>query len=128
MTNELKLQHDVIFKGHSDNIPAYLSAFDVFVLPSQREGCSRALLEAMSVGLPIIASNISEIKEVAMHGRNAVFVEYGDISQMAAAILELSEDKSLRERLGDENRGRVTGSFTMQTHVADIQQVYANLV
>ena len=128
MTNQLNLQDDVIFRGHSNNIPHYLSALDVFVLPSQREGCSRALLEAMSVGLPVIASRISEIKEVALPDRNAVLVEYGDVSQLAAAILKLSQDKKLRERLGDENRKRVTGLFTMQTHAAGIQQVYANLV
>ena len=82
----------------------------------------------MSVGLPAIASNITEIKEVALPVRNAVLVEYGDVSQLAAAILKLSRDKKLRERLGDENRKRVTGLFTTQTHAAGVQKIYANLV
>ena len=128
LTHKMKLQKDVVFKGPSDNIPDYLSALDIFVLPSQREGCSRALLEAMSVGLPIIASDISEIEEVAARDRNAVLVEYGDELQLAAAILKLSEDKRLREKLGGENRRRVTALFTLQSHVAGIEHVYADLI
>jgi glycosyltransferase involved in cell wall biosynthesis len=82
----------------------------------------------MSAGLPIIASRISEIEEVAVSDRNAVLVEYGDVSRLAAAILKLSEDEKLRGKMGNENRRRATASFTMQTHAAGIQQVYANLI
>jgi len=128
LTADLKLQDDVIFNGFSDNIPAYLSALDVFSLPSQREGCSRALLEAMSVGLPVIASKISEIEEVVRPDKNAILVEYGDVSQMAAAIIELAENKKLREMLGRENRNRAQTVFGMRSHVDSIQHVYEKLL
>jgi len=128
LTADLKLQDDVIFGGYSDNIPAYLSAFDVFVLPSQREGCSRALLEAMSVGLPVIASKISEIEEVVNPDRNAILVEYDDVFQMATALIKLAENKKLRELLGEENQKRVQAIFSLQAHVDSIQRVYENIL
>ena len=54
------LNGDVIFLDYSERILEILSALDVFVLPSQREGFSRSLLEAMSIGLPVLATKISE--------------------------------------------------------------------
>ena len=128
LTADLNLRDDVIFKGYCDNISAYLSACDVFVLPSQREGCSRALLEAMSSGLPVIASKISEIEEVVQTDRNAILVEYGNVFQMATAITKLAENKRLRELLGNENEKRAEAIFGLQAHVDCIQGVYKNLL
>lgn len=125
---DLQLQEDVIFNGYCGNIPAYLSALDVFVLPSRREGCSRALLEAMSAGLPVIASKISENEEVVKPDKNAILVQYGDISQMAKAITELAENSKLRDDLGRENRQRAQAVFSMRLHVENIQRVYKKVL
>ena len=126
LTVNLNLQGDVIFNGYSDDIATYLAAVDVFALPSQREGCSRAMLEAMSVGLPVIASKISEIQEAVNPGGNAILVNYGDVTQMAAAIIELSENKKLREFMGEANRKRAKAFFSMNSHVDSIQRIYEN--
>jgi colanic acid/amylovoran biosynthesis glycosyltransferase len=83
---------------------------DVAVVPSvetargDREGIPVALTEAMSAGLPVVASDLSGIPELVEHGRTGLLVPPGDPSALAAALRRLGDDSALRERLGREGR------------------------
>jgi len=70
---------------------------DVFALSSKSEGFSRALLEAMSSSLPVLASRISEIAEAVADQENALLISFGDIESMASAIVTLANDAALRK-------------------------------
>jgi len=124
---DMNLEDDVVFLGHSKNMLAILSALDVFLLPSQREGFSRSLLEAMSVGLPVLATRIDEIEEAVTDGENAILVNYNDVNAMAAAIVKLAEDEQLREKMGKANRKRVVQKFDLASHTKAIQNIYSRL-
>jgi glycosyltransferase involved in cell wall biosynthesis len=75
----------------------------VFVLPSYSEGMSRAILEAMSAGVPIVATPVGANPEIVESGVNGILVPVGNISALASAIVSLLKDPSTRQRMGAQN-------------------------
>lgn len=82
-----------------EQLPKYMAAADVFVLPSVTEGLGVVLLEAMASGVPVIGSNVAGIRDVIDHGYNGLLVEAGDTGALSTAIIRLLFDESLRRRL-----------------------------
>ncbi|PCI39787.1 MAG: hypothetical protein COB53_02640 [Elusimicrobia bacterium] len=110
--------------GEQDNITAWLSAFDVFVLPSLWEGFPNALLEAMALGLPVIASGVDGVPEAIMHGTSGLIVQPGDPNAITTAVSDLLDDKKLRERLGDEAKKVVNENFKLVTMIERYETAY----
>lgn len=81
-----------------EDIPTYLNASDVFVLPTLAEGCCNAIVEAMACGLPIISSDRSFNWDV-LNDSNSIMVDPYDIQQITDAIVELRDNPKERERL-----------------------------
>jgi glycosyltransferase involved in cell wall biosynthesis len=127
LISDLELQGHVLFEEYTENVQPLLSAMDVFVLPSRSEGFSRALLEAMSSSLPILASRISEIEEAVADQENALLVDFGDVQSMASAIVTLAKDEALRERMGEKNRERAIEKFDLKAHAGTIENLYRKL-
>ena len=91
---------NVIFKGKlmHEEIPVYLNASDVFVLPTLKEGCCNAVVEAMSCGLPVISSNLSFNWDV-LDSSNSIMIDPTNIDEIRDAILELKHNIKRREQL-----------------------------
>lgn len=87
----------IVHKGTvvHDFLPEYLSAADVFVLPTQNEGCCNAIIEAMACGLPIISSNLPFNWDV-LDASNSIMIDPDDIEQIKNAIIKLKDDVELR--------------------------------
>jgi len=98
-------------------VAAELAAADVLVAPSvltaagKREGIPVALIEAMSSGLPVVASDLSGIPELVEHGVTGLLAPPGDPAALAAALRALHEDRNFGARLGAAGRGRVLADF-----------------
>jgi glycosyltransferase involved in cell wall biosynthesis len=88
-----------LIKEHSV-LPSYYCLADVFVVTTT-EGFSNALLEAMSCGRAIVASDIPENREVAIYGDEMVFVDVNDIDELSSAVNALLRDPDRRKRLGE---------------------------
>ena len=90
----------ILFKGAlpHDEVPLYLGAADVFVLPTQHEGCCNAVVEAMASGLPVISSNLPFNWDV-LDSSNSIMVDPNNVNEIAQAIRKLKEDNVLREKL-----------------------------
>lgn len=90
----------IIFMGRvpHENIPEYLSASDVFVLPTLNEGCSNAVIEAMACGLPIISSDRSFNDDI-LNEENSIRIDPNDIESIRSAIKLLRDNKDLREKM-----------------------------
>jgi glycosyltransferase involved in cell wall biosynthesis len=91
---------------------ALLERADIFIMPSFSEGHPYVLLEAMSAGLPIVASALPTIMETLEHGQSALLVPAGDAEAAAAALEMLASDMSLRDRMGREARRRYEAEYS----------------
>ena len=92
----------IIHKGRvaHDDVPCWLNAADVFVLPTENEGCCNAIIEAMACGLPIISTDAPFNYDI-LNDNNSIMVDCNDIVAIAAAIKKLKEDEALRCRLSE---------------------------
>lgn len=99
----------VLFVPEQTDMPAVYSAFDVFVLPSHREGFSRASMEAAACGLPLVLSNIRGCREIGQDGRDLILVPAHDAETLSTHIGHLLEDEGLRVRLSRAARARASG-------------------
>ena len=79
----------------------YLKAFDLFVLPSIKEGMPWTVLEAMAAGLPIVAAKVGGVPEMIENGKSGILVEPQNPQELAAAIKKIIADDNLRKFLGD---------------------------
>lgn len=94
-----------------DNPQEYMSAADVFCLPSYREGFGSVLLEAASVGIPVIASRIYGITDAVVDGETGLLHEPGNITEISAAMRRLACNKELRKSMGNRARARAIEKF-----------------
>ncbi|MBQ6769895.1 MAG: glycosyltransferase family 4 protein [Bacteroidales bacterium] len=92
----------IVQKGRvaHDDVPVWLNAADVFVLPTENEGCCNAIIEAMACGLPIISTDAPFNHDILNDG-NSIMVGCHDVDAIASAIRRLKEDDGLRQRLSE---------------------------
>lgn len=95
---------NLTFTGFVDNVGDYLEAFDVFILPSRREGIGSILMDAMEHSLPLIVTPVGGVPRIVLDGQNGRLIEVDNPGQLASAILELESDPELREAMGDAGR------------------------
>jgi glycosyltransferase involved in cell wall biosynthesis len=100
----------VKFLGHVEDVESFYRSCDVMVLPSRDrsiEGSPNAVLEAMSMERPIVATRVGGIPEVMEHGRHGYLVEDGDADALASRVVELLLHAKLRQRMGAAGRARI---------------------
>lgn len=115
----------VFFVESTLAIEKYFRAVDVYVLPSIREGLSIALLEAMSAGLPCVASRLPGSTDVVIeHGVNGRLVMPDDIEAVAAEVATLLENHELAARLGAAARETIVARYSIQRTAAAWQAAY----
>jgi glycosyltransferase involved in cell wall biosynthesis len=124
----LDLGDQVWFMGHRDDVPNLLAAADLFVFPSLYEGFGGALIEAMALGLPIVASDVPAIKEVVEEGRNSLLVPRGDPDALARAVADLLDRADQREAFGRASRRRFEEHFTLDSVVPQMVELYRSVV
>ncbi len=105
------LSDTVTFAGRQADVLPWLQAADVFVLPSEREGLSIALLEALAVGLPSIGTRTSGTGELIRTGGNGYLVEIGDAVAMTRAMAELLRHPRQAREMGRVGRQMVERDF-----------------
>lgn len=118
----------VIFAGLTPNVAPLYAMADVFVLPSLSEGSPNALLEAMAAGLPIVATDVGGIPEIAADEVNAVLVPACDPHLIAGAVRALLDDKERCARLGRMAQLTVRQDYTPERRAAALAGVYRKLL
>ncbi len=125
IVREFGLEADVIFTGElPDPRPAY-SAMDIFVLPSaQPEPFGGVVMEAMCMGLPVIATNIGGSTEQVADGETGFLVPPDDAVALAEKLESLLRDGELRRRFGAAGRRRIADRFALKDMAGRIERVY----
>jgi glycosyltransferase involved in cell wall biosynthesis len=122
------LEGRVSFLGHRSDVPDLLAAADVFVLPSVSEGAGGALIEAMAMGLPIVASDLPAIREAVKDRTSALLVPPGDPAALRRAIETLLDDEGIRRRMGSEGRRIFLDRFTIQATTERLVDLYREVL
>lgn len=108
----LGLVDNVTFTGFRDDIPELLGLLDVFCLPTYfGEGLPRSILEAMAMGLPVVATDIRGCREAVMPHQTGLIVPPKDSAALAAALTQVLADDNLRHRWGQASRHRAEAVY-----------------
>jgi glycosyltransferase involved in cell wall biosynthesis len=128
LSDELGISSCVIFTGYREDIPDILSIMDIFCLVSKKEGFSNAVLEAMAMARPIVATKVGGNKEAVVEQETGILVPHDDAGKMADAILELCNDVALREKMGLAGRKRIESVFTLERMIKEMEELYLGLL
>jgi glycosyltransferase involved in cell wall biosynthesis len=124
LTTELGLESRVRFMGTVSDPSIMYNQFDIFVLSSHFEGHPLVILEAMSNGLPVVATRVSSIPETIEHNVNGLLVNHQDSEDLAEALLKLITDQHLRNKLGKEAKKTADRQPTVDDWAKRIILVY----
>lgn len=114
----------IVFAGWRDDVSSCLNAMDIFAQPSLSEAFSQVLVEAMGVGLPVIATDVGGAAEVIEHGVNGFLIEPNDVTTMRNKVVELCRDAELRNRIGSAGRKSVGKRFTAKQMIDRHLELY----
>jgi glycosyltransferase involved in cell wall biosynthesis len=123
----LGLMRDFRLLGSHDDVADLLEAADVFLLPSRAEGQPNAVLEAMSMGLPVVATRVGGVPELVRHECEALLVASEEPDALAGACLRILGSARLGRRLGQAGRARVCAQFSLGEMVRRYETLYEQL-
>ena len=118
----------IIFAGHREDASALMAAFDTFVLGSDFEGMSNSLMEAMSIGLPCIASDIPPNRELLTDGETGLLFSVGKSPDLAKLSAKVLTDADLAHRLGLAARHRISTHHTVEQMIKLHESLYERLL
>ena len=121
LIKKYRLENYLFLVGQIPEASKYLKAFDIFILPSVKEGMPWTILEAMAAGLPIIATNVGGVPETIENGKNGVLVEPKNAKELAKAILKLIKNKSLGNSLAKRAKQTVEEKFGLEKMLSETE-------
>ncbi len=124
---DFKISNKVILTGFRSDIPELLSMMDIFVLTSLWEGLPRVLLQAMVMGIPIVATQVDGVPEAVMHGQNGFLVPPRDFHALAERTLQLIQNPTLVKKMGEAGKKMVDPEFCIKEMVRKTEELYENL-
>jgi sugar transferase (PEP-CTERM/EpsH1 system associated) len=127
LTASLDLSNRAHFLGALKNVEDFLNALDVFVLPSVSEGMSNTLLEAMSSGLPVVATRVGGNPELIQENVSGQLFRVGDVAELAEHLSALAGDVELMQTLGASARARILAEYGLDAMVGRYRNLYRQL-
>jgi glycosyltransferase involved in cell wall biosynthesis len=128
LARDLRVDASVLFLGTRFDAVEIMAASDLFCQPTLYEGLSVAVLEAMSLGLPVVASEVDGVVELIDDGRTGLLVPPGDAEELAGALIRLLGNAAERKRIGDAARREIFDRYEPRESVRRIERVYLDLV
>ncbi|ABF92721.1 glycosyl transferase, group 1 family protein [Myxococcus xanthus DK 1622] len=128
MLREMGLEGRVAFLGKQDRFEELVAASDVFLLPSEQESFGLAALEALSCGIPVVASDLGGIPELVTHGETGFLAPLGDVPAMARHVLTLVEDAERWQGFSHRARAQVLERFQKEPAIDRYEALYRRLL
>jgi glycosyltransferase involved in cell wall biosynthesis/MoaA/NifB/PqqE/SkfB family radical SAM enzyme len=117
LRDDLQLQDAVRFLGHVDDMPSLLAATDILCHPSLQDGLPNAVVEAMSMSLPVVASRMGAIPELIEHGVTGMLVHANDVLGLKEALHTMLRDDAARTDMGQRARAVVEQRFDLHANL-----------
>lgn len=127
LASNLNLKNRFVFAGYRKDIGNLLSCFDIFVLASKMEGLGTSILDAQSAGTPVIATNAGGIPEIVLNNKTGLLVNKKNPKALAKAIITLSNDEILQQKLKNSALEFVEG-FSIKNTVQKNISLYLKLL
>lgn len=124
----LGMTDDIMLHGYSDNILASIKELDLMVLPSIDEGASNAILEAMAVGIPVIATSSGGNPELVEHDKTGILVPPKSPERLSEAMLKILKDQKQAFRMGEAGRRQIEKRFDMADCVHRYETMYLSVL
>lgn len=128
LAEALGIAGQVHFLGYREDLPSIYATFDLFFLSSRREGICNSLLEAMAMGVPIVATDVGGTKELIADGQTGYLLSAGDVEGMARVLLALVRDESLRKNVGSAGRKHIEEKFSFVSRLRRIETLYERII
>lgn len=125
---EFGLQYKVHFLGSQDNVEDILAISDLFLLTSEKESFGLVALEAMSCGVPVIASNAEGIPEVIKDGHTGFLFDTGDVDLMARGAITILSDQATYKEFSRNSRKWVLENFSTEKHIQKYLDFYQQVL
>jgi glycosyltransferase involved in cell wall biosynthesis len=127
MALEYDLERAVIFTGRSRHVAEYLSTMDVFVLCSSKEGFPNVLLQAMSVGLPVVSADVGGCGEIITHMKNGILYPSNDLGKFIEAVERLKTEPDFANRLGSNAKRSIKENLSLDRMIKEYTIFYYDL-
>lgn len=126
LAKKLDLTNNIVFVGEQRNVISWMKVFDVFVLVSDYEGMSNALLEAMSIGLPVIGTDMSENREIIKDNENGLLTPVRNPEILAEKIELIIKNQELKNKLSVNSKKFIIENFSLQNFIEEISLLVNN--
>ena len=128
LAEKMGVSENIRFLGIRKDVKQLLKAADVFIMPSLYEGLSIAMLEAMSMELPIIASNVGGAAEVIEDGKSGFLIPPADADALAEKLIILANNEQLRHNIGKQARKRIVKNYSLRKQALALEGLYRKIV
>ena len=128
LAEHMGIKERIYFTGAQSDIRPYLADFDIYCAVTLKEACSRAMIEAMACGKPVVALDDGGNPEIVSDGETGILIAPGDAEAFARGVVRLLQDDPLRQGLARQGRLRAEELFDVKQNAARVQALYDELL
>jgi len=128
LVKNLAIEGSVIFTGHTEAPALYYRLMDIYAISSDTEQMPISLLEAMSTGLPVISTNVGDVKQMVSEKNKDFAVERGDVEAYLNTLKIMLQNPTLRKTLGEDNRKLVGERYTLKEQNRRYIELYEDVL
>lgn len=129
LAGELGMSRQVTFFGYQRNVSDYVASFDALISASRdNEGCSNSILEAMALGVPVIATDIGGNRELVRRRETGRLVAPDDPAALADALVATMSERRETQEMAENARARVSSQFGLDRMIHDYEELYKQLL